>query len=205
MFGFKLGCRSPCVEALAVHLENMQVTYWEHSDDPAVQADLATIAAALPPKTTLTGWFAINKETAAREAAARAAGEVNFLDPGEVDSRTLLYREMPRHFTLKDKAWKARKIGDKKRRARLGLPKDDKSSDTIGRVYAVSPKNRECFYFRMLLAHVRGATNHDDTKVYEGVKYPTFVAACRARGLLADDDEWRASVWNPNRFKIPST
>jgi len=194
MFGFKLGCRSPCVEALAVHLENMQVTYWEHSDDPAVQANLATIAAALPPKTTLTGWFAINKETAAREAAARAAGEVSFLDPGEVDSRTLLYREMPRHFTLKDKAWKARKIGDKKRRARLGLPKDDKSSDTIGRVYAVSPKNRECFYFRMLLAHVRGATNHDDTKVYEGVKYPTFVAACRARGLLADDDEWRACL-----------
>ena len=41
---------------------------------------------------------------------------------------------------------------------------------------------------------MRGLTCHDDALVYNGTRHTTFIGACRARGLLQDDEEWRACL-----------
>jgi hypothetical protein len=71
----------------------------------------------------------------------------------------------------------------------------------IGRLYYVNPAEGERFYLRMLLMVVKGATNYNDIKTYNGVVYSTFKDACSARGLLNNDDEWyqtfkEAATWS---------
>ena len=56
------------------------------------------------------------------------------------------------------------------------------------------PKEGERFYLRLLLVHVKGATSFAHLKEFGGVQYPTFKAACCARGLLADDNEWKETL-----------
>ena len=184
--------RYPPVQQLAVHLENMQRTYWEDSDDLEKLRAQAALAAAAPPRTTLTAWFELNQQHDHRE---NNAGGRPWLERGEVDARTLLYSDMPRHFTFTDtKTWVRRMRGNTRRRARLQLGGDDCSSDKLGRTFNVSPKQGEVYYFRTLLNYVRGPMVYPDVRVYNGVEYETFIGACRARGLLQGDDEWRACL-----------
>ena len=42
----------------------------------------------------------------------------------------------------------------------------------------------------MLLLTVKGAQSYKDLRKYNGVLYRTFKEACKARGLLNDDQEW---------------
>jgi hypothetical protein len=37
---------------------------------------------------------------------------------------------------------------------------------------------------------VKGATNYEDIRTYNGIVYQTFKEACAARGLLSNDKEW---------------
>jgi chromosomal replication initiation ATPase DnaA len=37
---------------------------------------------------------------------------------------------------------------------------------------------------------VKGATSYEDLRRYNNILHPTFKEACRARGLLNDDNEW---------------
>jgi hypothetical protein len=197
LFHYATHKRYPPVEALAVHLENMQRVYWADTNDDAENASLAIIAAACPTSTTLTAWFQRN---------IHYSNATRNLEPGEVDSRTLLYAQMPTHFTYNTsvKEWVRRKQGCNRRRIRLGTDQEDFSSDTIGRLHTVSPKDLECYYFRTLLCHVKGAFHWRDVRTYSGVEYATFAAACRARGLLADDDEWRACLDEAKATQFPS-
>ena len=49
----------------------------------------------------------------------------------------------------------------------------------------------ECFYLWTLLTVVKGAKSFDDLRQYQSNEIlPTFHAACVARGLLKNDDEW---------------
>ena len=59
----------------------------------------------------------------------------------------------------------------------------------LSRMYAVSPKEGERFYLRMLLHKVRGPTCFEDVRTYNGITYETFKDAAIARGLLQDDQE----------------
>jgi hypothetical protein len=61
----------------------------------------------------------------------------------------------------------------------------------IGRMYYVHPSSGECFYLRLLLTVVTGATSFEDLHTFQGVLYPTFREACIAHGLTKDDNEWR--------------
>ncbi|KAF8414326.1 hypothetical protein HHK36_002327 [Tetracentron sinense] len=52
----------------------------------------------------------------------------------------------------------------------------------------------------MLLHIVRGAQDYKDLRTINEVEYPTFKAACKALGLLEDDNEWdqaltEATIW----------
>jgi hypothetical protein len=57
-------------------------------------------------------------------------------------------------------------------------------------MYHCSPVSGERYYLRLLLTVVRGPRSFTDLYFVEGVRYPTYQAACVARGLAENDQEW---------------
>jgi hypothetical protein len=68
--------------------------------------------------------------------------------------------------------------------------KDCQCSSTVGRIYFISPTAGKRFYLRTLLITVKGPTSWEDLRTFDGVLHQTFHAACLARGLLQNDNEW---------------
>jgi DNA replication protein DnaC len=99
--------------------------------------------------------------------------EINKTDPC---AREYTYQELPLHFVWdrSNKIWKRRQRGS-----------------IIGRLNFVSPTAGERFYLRTLLTTVKGPTSWQDLRTFDNVEHLTFHAACLARGLLENDDEWR--------------
>lgn len=127
--------------------------------------------AQTPPATTLTSFFSICQS-----------------DPF---ARTLLYSEMPRYYTwnASSKKFQRRKQGD----VVPGHP-DVRSTEALGRIYTVHPKNDECFYLRLLLVNVRGPTSFESLRTVNGVVLPTFRAACQELNLLENDTHWDTTI-----------
>jgi hypothetical protein len=71
---------------------------------------------------------------------------------------------------------------------RTWVPRQNKEGK-IGHIYYVHPSVGERYYLRMLLLIVKGATNYEDLRKYNNILYPTFKEACKAHGLLTDDQE----------------
>nr|GFC70274.1 hypothetical protein [Tanacetum cinerariifolium] len=90
-------------------------------------------------------------------------------------TQTLIYVEIPKYYVWKHdvKVWQKRQKGER-----------------IGRIHHVPPSWGEMFYLRVLLNKVRGATDWDNFKEFEGVVYPTFKDTCYTHGLLEDDKEY---------------
>src|SRR6266540_1099578 len=70
----------------------------------------------------------------------------------------------------------------------------------IGRLHYVHPSTGERYYLRMLLLIVKGACSYEALRTHNNVLFPTFKEACKARGLLGDDQEWynafdEAAAW----------
>ena len=88
------------------------------------------------------------------------------------------YVDFPKHFTWdsSNKAWKQRKG----------------AFDTIGRVHSIHPAAGDVFFLRMLLHHdhCKGCTSFERLKTVNGDVLETYQEACRALGLLQDDNEW---------------
>jgi len=101
--------------------------------------------------------------------------------PGEEgdEARKLTYQQFPQKFVWNKnkKKWSLRQRGL-----------------SIGRMYYIPPTAAERFYIRTLLAVVPGPKSFEDLRTYKGVVYPTYKDACAARGLLADDGEWRLAL-----------
>ncbi|MCO5605294.1 hypothetical protein L7F22_059476 [Adiantum nelumboides] len=66
--------------------------------------------------------------------------------------------------------------------------------DTIGRMYFVQPSAGERYYVRLLLTICKGCKSFKDLQTVNGVVFPTFKAACIARGVLEDDGEWSSCI-----------
>ena len=64
----------------------------------------------------------------------------------------------------------------------------------LGRVYTVHPRDRECFYLRILLHNRRGPTSFEDIRTVEGTVCQTFKEACERLGLLESEDHWRITL-----------
>ncbi|SCZ98328.1 BZ3500_MvSof-1268-A1-R1_Chr7-1g09098 [Microbotryum saponariae] len=88
---------------------------------------------------------------------------------------TLLYTNVPCYYSWnKEKLRWQRRVRDR---------------NVIGPIYTVSLRSGERFYLRLLLEVVMGPTSFADLLKFEDVVYPSYRAACAARGLLADDGE----------------
>lgn len=115
-------------------------------------------------------------QLAAKAATVRSKLVAFFLYNEQfTDGREYLYSEFPAHFTWKPKTctWQWRQRGV-----------------AIGRMYHCSPVAGERYYLRLLLTTVRSPRSFTDLFHFEGTRYPTYQAACIARGLAEDDQEW---------------
>ena len=161
IFSYAIHYRSVPVTHLQVHLENGQRVYFTEQN--------AAEAAANPRDSTLTAFF---KLCAVDELA-----------------RTLLYVDVPKHFTWNKskKCWSRRKIGT-----------------ALGRVYVVSPKNKECYFLRLLLHKVRGPRSYVELKTVENHVCETFREACQMLGLLEGDHHWDECLAEAKEISVPS-
>ncbi len=169
---------APSVVRLEVHLDGQQKVYFREGQE-------AQAAVHGQRRTKLTAWFDLNKYS-------RMRGTCVGLDQ-------LKYPDIPNYFT-----WKPREAF----RIPGSNPKEydfrRRADPVIGRMFTVSPRERERYFLRTLLLHMKGSSSYEDLRKVNGVPRNTFRDACAALGLLADDAEWRnalresfASQFNP--------
>jgi hypothetical protein len=176
-FSFELHREWPNVYRLAVHCEGEHVITYNTEGNPDVEGVLFQddrVACPLAPiskksDSTLMAWMKMNAHLAATDRNNRAL--------------QTLYGDFPSvaSYSKQLKKWKVVDEGTRR--------------DTVGRMYYVPPIQIERFHLRLLLLHVPGATCFADLRTThrgtpDEVVHPTFKAACIARGLLEDDDEW---------------
>ncbi|GFY19856.1 ATP-dependent DNA helicase [Trichonephila clavipes] len=153
----------PAVKHLAIHLENGQRVYF--TEENVLQRAFEA------PKTTLTEFFTLCQKP----------------DVFGQFAKTLVYGDVPRYFTWNksSKKWEPRKQG-KPHPSITGIFK----AKTLGRLYTVHPKQRECFYLRLLLVNVPGPTSFEFLRTVNGRVFNTYQDACRELQLLEDDNHW---------------
>lgn len=173
---FSIHDQKPNVVRLQVHLPGQHMVKYDPNEDPA-----AVLERAANERTTLTEFFAANRDSG----------------PRGTEAKKYTYQEFPEHFVWNSprgpKRWEIRCSEIH----RLQLQQHGESSGmpaAIGRMYFVSPSAGERFYLRTLLTVVKGPTSFENLRHFQGVLYPSFRDACLARGLLEDDGEWRACL-----------
>lgn len=95
------------------------------------------------------------------------------------EARDVPYPDFPSKFTWdsRTRKWKPRQRGN-----------------TSGRMVFVPPNAGDRFYARLLLSVATNVRSFEDLRSYQGVTYLTYREACFARGLLADDNEWKQAL-----------
>ncbi|XP_049316556.1 uncharacterized protein LOC125779320 [Bactrocera dorsalis] len=68
------------------------------------------------------------------------------------------------------------------------------STDTLGRIYTIHPKNDDCFYLRLLLINVCGSTSFESLRTVDGTICVTFREACQQLQLLEHDSHWNQTL-----------
>jgi len=182
MFGFPTNAMSHCVESLQVHLPNEQEVLFEPGT-----ANL--VAQAPPPQTTLTAYFKV------------CAGGTGIAPAATAIARSLLYHDMPLHFTFesKSKTWKLRT-----RPLPAKVPWSYAGTrPIIGRMHHTSPKDIERYCLRLLLLHIKGPCSYEALKLHDGVQHRTFHEAAIARELMTDDREWHNCLTEANLTMMP--
>lgn len=114
---------------------------------------------------------------------------------------TLLYSEVPQYYTWNNtsKLWQRRKQGEP-------VPGWDNiyKGRAVSRIYTVHVRQFECFCLRLLLLHTRGPTSFATLRTVENTEHPTYQEACRALGLLMDDNHWDAAMEEATIYRRPS-
>jgi hypothetical protein len=202
LFAFDLHGMHPNVYRLAVHLPNEQTTYF-------LEGTTVGEAMMCNNSTTLTGWCDFNQK-AKSEYATIATLVHNSNDPAPPlpVALTTLYPDYLEIvvWSKSKKAWHLRKRATGRRGAGQN---NHVTLGTVGRMYFVQPSEGECYYLRVLLTHVVGATCFEDLRTTHRphkpttVVHPTFKAAYLARGLLQDDAEWDQCLSEAAGVQLP--
>jgi hypothetical protein len=155
VLGFSMHKQMPTVQRLGSSLPG----------DPMVTFD----AADYPDDIALSG-----EQALAAPSHIKAWFSLNVID---TFARTLLYTDIPRHYTWNspDRRWVRRK----------------NKSQVLGRLYPVDPASREAWALRVLLLHSRGCKSEADIRTVGGEEWATFREAAIASGLYDDDDEYQ--------------
>lgn len=181
LFAFHLHREVPNIYRLQVHLDGQQIVIFR--DGQRLQDVLENAANR---DTTLTAFFKLNQHP---EQATRAV------------ANSLLYQEIPSRFTWDkgNKRWKIRGAQRQQGGGNGGQAQQVKGA--LGRMYFVGPNGGPRFFLRLLLTSVKGPTSYEDLRTYQGQLYPTDQAACIARGLLDDDEEWAGCLREAATFQ----
>lgn len=89
-------------------------------------------------------------------------------------ARQSFYQDIPKYYKYTNKQWVRKK----------------NSTDSVGRIYSISPNMGEKNCLRLLLLRIPGAISFEDLKTFESVKYDTFKEASIATGLLKTDKDY---------------
>lgn len=163
IFDFKMHGRSHTVVNLDVHLENRQFIYFKSDTNVSSIEDQYRT-------TKLIEFF-------------KLCSTINS------KASTLLYHEMPQHYTWKGKFWQARQRSGEK---------------AIGRLISCSPLDSERYYLRLLLCYTIGPKGFKDIRTINGVTYLSYKDACKAAGYLEDDSEWNRCLQEASLYQMPS-
>lgn len=169
-FNFAMYGRSPTVQRLPIHLENMQRCQYEAGHE-------RQRVAAGAPKTELTAWF-------------------DYLaDDAHAASRSQTYADFPEQhaFNKTQKVWKVRRPRGARPVGRVYT-----IHPSAGDVFYLRTLLHNVTGEQLGLASATGEQAATDRYSFDalkydeaGVKHESFQAACAARGLLRDDLEWR--------------
>ena len=175
IYGFAMHGRYPPIFRLHIHLPNQQPVYFRQG-----QHHEAFMRG--PPDTMLIAYFNCVQREMILPLPNNERGE-DMLNVGSFypPATELTYNPMPTYYTYDstDKIWNRRK-------------KHPMKSDTIARIYSVSPRSEELFYLRMLLHKIKGCTSFEYLKqIDEETRCLTFKESCLRRGFLLDDNEWK--------------
>ena len=69
----------------------------------------------------------------------------------------------------------------------MGMKKNRKL--VFSRMYLVNPRDRERFFLRLLLLHVKGARSFADLRTFKDITYATYCEAAYVRHLITTDNE----------------
>lgn len=179
IFSYPLSGKFPFVQRLSIHLPNAQQVVYVPGDGEAA------IANANGKKTQLLAYFERNRIESINPLPENDRGIDEGTGIAFPHAFQLLYKDFPQFYVWhKDGRWDRRKR--------------PKKSDSIGRLPKIHPKQEETFYLALLLNNVTGAKSFDDLKVVEmngqNHRHLTFKGACSARGLLAEDNEWKVCL-----------
>ncbi|XP_053149050.1 LOW QUALITY PROTEIN: uncharacterized protein LOC128343641 [Hemicordylus capensis] len=132
---------------------------------------------------------AANDRAASRETQLTAWFKLKQQDE---KARHILYTDIPVYYVF-DKAnstWKIRQRGAEK---------------MIGRMYSANLQtDQERYCLRLLLLHVSGATSYGNLRSMDGIEYPTFQEAAKARGLINDETVWESTLKDVAQYNMPT-
>ncbi|XP_074360510.1 uncharacterized protein LOC141700708 [Apium graveolens] len=120
------------------------------------------------------------EEVAAKEGNRISKLEAWFIaNKNMPTAREYTYQEFPRGFTWQPGPckWKQRERGI-----------------NIGRLIEGHTLQGDTFYLRMLMLRNKGATSFKDVRTIDRQVYPTYKEACKALGLLKDDNKWHSAL-----------
>ena len=173
LFGFPMHRMSPEVTQMAIHLPEDQNCFLKTKKNPRKseqqhQEEMKN-AVKKQERTMLTAFFEVNKK--------------------EVEAREYLYPDILKHYTY-NKVNKEFTKRVRKTDGTINHP-DGRLSNMVGRlpVIGLNMHQKELFFLRMLLYHVKGPTCFEDLRTVNGQICETFQQACIQLGLFEDDSE----------------
>lgn len=102
-------------------------------------------------------------------------------------AKTILYGDVSKYYTF-DKH--GRDFHKRKQGKLIDEQNNIKESNNLSRIFTVNPKDRECYFLRILLNNVIGPTSFEYLRTVNGVICQSYQEACLQLGLIGDDKEW---------------